>query len=107
MLRAMPAHAAPAPPTVLLVEDDPAIADAVAYALRAEGYLVEHLLLGRGVAARVRAGGVDLVLLDVGLPDLGGFEVCRQLRAFRASPEGVLTARDGEVDPVLCLAPGA
>ena len=107
MLRAMPAHAAPAPPTVLLVEDDPAIADAVAYALRAEGYLVEHLLLGRGVAARVRAGGVDLVLLDVGLPDLGGFEVCRQLRAFSALPVVFLTARNDEVDRVLGLELGA
>ena len=107
MLRAMPAPAVPAPSPVLLVEDDPAIADAVAYALGAEGFLVEHRLLGGEVAARVRAGGVDLVLLDVGLPDIGGFEVCRQLRAFSALPVVFLSARGDEVDRVLGLELGA
>lgn len=107
MLRAMPADAAPAPSTVLLVEDDPAIADTVAYALRAEGFAVEHRMLGRGAVERVRAGGVDLVLLDVGLPDIGGFEVCRQLRAFSALPLVFLTARSDEVDRVLGLELGA
>lgn len=107
MLRAMSADTAPAPSTVLLVEDDPAIADTVAYALRAEGFTVEHRMLGRGVAERVRAGGIDLVLLDVGLPDIGGFEVCRQLRAFSALPLVFLTARSDEVDRVLGLELGA
>lgn len=107
MLRAMPEPAMSAPSTVLLVEDDPAIADAVAYALRAEGFLVEHRLLGGEVAPRVRAGGVDLVLLDVGLPDVGGFEVCRQLRAFSAVPVVFLTARNEEIDRVLGLELGA
>ncbi|MGY0611308.1 two-component system response regulator CreB [Luteimonas sp. A501] len=107
MLRAMPAHAPTTPSTLLLVEDDPAIAEAVLYALRAEGHVVEHLLLGGGVAVRVRAGGIDLVLLDVGLPDIGGFEVCRQLRAFSAVPVVFLTARGDEVDRVLGLELGA
>lgn len=95
------------PPTVLLVEDDPAIAETIAYPLRAEGFLVEHRLLGGGVAGRVREGGVDLVLLDVGLPDVGGFEVCRQLRAFSAVPVVFLTARNDEIDRVLGLELGA
>lgn len=107
MLRAMPAVVAPARQTVLLVEDDPAIAGTVAYALGAEGFAVEHRTLGRGVAERVRAGGVDLVLLDVGLPDIGGFEVCRQLRAFSALPVVFLTARGDEFDRVLGLELGA
>ena len=107
MLRAMPTTDPPTPTTLLLVEDDPAIAEAVAYALRAEGHLVEHRILGRDVAARVRAGGIDLVLLDVGLPDVGGFEVCRQLRAFSAVPVVFLTARGDEVDRVLGLELGA
>src|SRR5690606_10193178 len=107
MLRAMPDHASPTPSTVLLVEDDPAIAEAVVYALRAEGFAVEHRMLGTGVAGRVRAGGVDLVLLDVGLPDIGGFEVCRQLRAFSALPVVFLTARGDEVDRVMGLELGA
>ncbi len=98
---------AAAPSTVLLVEDDPAIAEAVVYALRAEGFAVEHRMLGGDVAARVRAGGVDLVLLDVGLPDIGGFEVCRQLRGFSALPVVFLTARGDEFDRVLGLELGA
>lgn len=107
MLAAMqPTHAS-APPTVLLVEDDLAIAETIAYPLRAEGFSVEHRLLGSGVAERVRAGGIDLVLLDVGLPDIGGFEVCRQLRAFSALPVVFLTARNDEVDRVLGLELGA
>lgn len=100
-------HAPAATPTILLVEDDPAIAETVAYALRAEGFAVEHRMLGGDVAHRVRAGGVDLVLLDVGLPDIGGFEVCRQLRAFSAVPVVFLTARGDEVDRVLGFELGA
>ena len=107
MLRAMADAPATPSPTVLLVEDDLAIAETVLYALRAEGYAVEHHLLGGGVAARVRSGGFDLVLLDVGLPDVGGFEVCRQLRAFSALPVVFLTARSDEVDRVLGLELGA
>lgn len=107
MLRAMPTDAAPTPSTVLLVEDDLAIAETVLYALRAEGFAVEHRMLGGDVAGRVRAGGVDLVLLDVGLPDIGGFEVCRQLRAFSALPVVFLSARGDEVDRVLGLELGA
>jgi two-component system catabolic regulation response regulator CreB len=94
-------------PTILLAEDEPAIADAVLYALRAEGFAAEHCLLGGEVVPRVRAGGIDLVLLDVGLPDVGGFEVCRQLRAFSAVPLVFLTARSDEVDRVLGLELGA
>lgn len=107
MLAAMQDTHPPAPSTVLLVEDDPAIAETVLYALRAEGFAVEHRMLGTGVAERVRGGGVDLVLLDVGLPDVGGFEVCRQLRAFSALPVVFLTARGDEVDRVLGLELGA
>jgi two-component system catabolic regulation response regulator CreB len=94
-------------PTILLVEDEPAIADTVLYALRAEGFAAEHCLLGGEVVPRVRAGGIDLVMLDVGLPDVGGFEVCRQLRAFSAVPLIFLTARSDEVDRVLGLELGA
>ena len=106
MLRAMSLPAAP-PSTLLLVEDDLAIAETVLYALRAEGFAVEHRMLGGGVAERVRAGGIDLVLLDVGLPDIGGFEVCRRLRAFSAVPVVFLTARGDEADRVLGLELGA
>ena len=94
-------------PTILIAEDELAIADTVAYALRAEGLAVEHLLLGGAVAPRVKAGGVDLVVLDVGLPDMTGFDVCRALRAFCDVPVIFLTARAAELDRVLGLELGA
>jgi two-component system catabolic regulation response regulator CreB len=94
-------------PTILIVEDEPAIADTVAYALRAEGHAVEHVLLGSAVAPRVRSGGIDLVVLDVGLPDMTGFDVCRALRAYSEVPVIFLTARAAELDRVLGLELGA
>lgn len=94
-------------PTILLAEDETAIADAVMYALRSEGFVVEHCLLGGEVLPRVRAGGVDLLLLDVGLPDISGFEVCRNLRGFSDLPVIFLTARNDEIDRVLGLELGA
>ncbi len=94
-------------PRVLIAEDETAIADAVLYALRSEGLEADHCLLGREVAARVRAGGVDVVVLDVGLPDISGFDVCRELRGFSDVPVIFLTARNDEIDRVLGLELGA
>jgi len=107
MLRAMTAPVA----HVLLVEDEAAIAETVLYALRSEGYAASHCLLGGEALLRLQAGGIDVVVLDVGLPDLGGFEVCRRLRAL-PGPEAqlpviFLTARNDEVDRVLGLELGA
>ena len=93
--------------TILIAEDEAAIAETVAYALRAEGYAVEHVLLGGDVVPRVQAGGIDLVVLDVSLPDVTGFEVCRTLRAFSDVPVVFLTARGAEVDRVVGLELGA
>jgi len=111
MLRCMPsplpAFATPAPARILVVEDEAAIADAVLYALRAEGHVVEHCALGRQALALQRERPADLVLLDVGLPDISGFEVCRALRAFSAVPVVFLTARNEEIDRVLGLELGA
>ncbi len=90
-------------PTILLAEDEHAIAETVLYALRADGYAAEHVLLGGEVLPRLRRGGIDLVILDVGLPDRGGFDVCRELRAESAVPVLFLTARDAEADRVLGL----
>jgi two-component system, OmpR family, catabolic regulation response regulator CreB len=96
-----------ATPTILIAEDETAIAQTVLYALRSEGFAAEHVLLGGDVAPKVRAGGIDLVLLDVGLPDITGFDVCRTLRAFSEVPVIFLTARDGEIDRVVGLELGA
>jgi two-component system catabolic regulation response regulator CreB len=94
-------------PAILIVEDETAIADTIAYALRGEGYTAEHVLLGSAALERVRRGGIDLVLLDVGLPDRSGFDVCRELRGFSAVPVVFLTARNDEFDRVLGLELGA
>ena len=97
----------PRMPTILLAEDETAIADTVLYALRAEGFTAEHVLLGGSVLPRLKQGGVDLVILDVGLPDRSGFEVCRDLRTTSAVPVVFLTARNDEIDRVLGLDLGA
>jgi two-component system catabolic regulation response regulator CreB len=92
---------------ILIVEDEVAIADAVAYALRSEGLEVEHCLLGSQAVARIRDGGIDAVVLDVGLPDVDGFEVCRQIRRLSDVPVIFLTARHDEVDTIVGLELGA
>ena len=89
--------------TILLAEDETAIAETVLYALRADGFAAEHVLLGGEVLPRLRRGGVDLVILDVGLPDRNGFDVCRELRTESEVPVLFLTARDAEADRVLGL----
>jgi len=94
-------------PKVLVAEDEAAIADAIVYALASEGFDVEHCTLAGQVAPKVRAGGVDVVVLDVGLPDASGFDVCRELRTFSDVPVLFLTARNAEVDRVLGLELGA
>ena len=94
---------------ILLVEDEAAIADAVAYALRAEGFAVEHRLLGGEALRALRApdAAFDLAILDIGLPDMTGFDLCRALRGFSSLPVIFLTARDSELDKVLGLELGA
>ena len=97
----------PATSIILIAEDETAIAETLTYALRMEGYVVEHVLLGGAVVPRVQAGGIDLVVLDVGLPDVSGFEVCRALRAVSDVPVVFLTARGAEIDRVVGLELGA
>jgi two-component system catabolic regulation response regulator CreB len=92
---------------ILLVEDEPAIADAAIYALRAEGWQVEHLMLAGQALDRLRKNDIDVLILDVGLPDRSGFELCRELRGFSEVPVIFLSARGGEIDRVLGLELGA
>ncbi|WP_153302889.1 response regulator transcription factor [Aeromicrobium choanae] len=93
---------------VLVVEDDDKIAPPLVRTLEREGYAVERVAEGLTAVERIASGGVDLVLLDLGLPDIDGLEVCRRVR------EGgyvggiiILTARDGELDRVVGLDVGA
>jgi two-component system response regulator RegX3 len=92
---------------VLIVEDEPAIADAVAYSLQSEGYTVDVVHDGEAGLARAREGGLDVAILDLMLPRLSGIEVCRRLRAEGDLPIILLTARDAEVDRVIGLEAGA
>jgi DNA-binding response OmpR family regulator len=93
---------------VLLAEDDAAIAEPLARALRREGYDVTVRGDGPGALAEASGGGVDLVVLDLGLPGMDGLEVCRRLRSEGVGlPVLVLTARADEVDTVVGLDAGA
>ncbi|MFC0132098.1 two-component system response regulator CreB [Massilia eurypsychrophila] len=96
--------------TILIAEDELAIADSIAYALRTDGFLARHVSFGAAALDALRACGPDapaLLVLDVGLPDMNGFEVCRQLRQFSDIPVIFLTARSDEVDRIVGLEIGA
>jgi len=92
---------------ILLVEDEPAIAQVVLHALRAEGFEAVHCLTGGEALTAAKGQGFDLAILDVGLPDIGGFALCRELRRGRDLPVIFLTAQDAEADRILGLEIGA
>ncbi|NYI06131.1 response regulator transcription factor [Allostreptomyces psammosilenae] len=93
---------------VLLAEDDAAISDPLARALRREGYEVEVRQDGPSALEHATTAGVDLIVLDLGLPGMDGLEVCRRIRAHGLGcPVLVLTARADEVDTVVGLDAGA
>ncbi|NKY39333.1 response regulator transcription factor [Cellulomonas septica] len=93
---------------ILIAEDEERIAAFVAKGLRTAGYEATAVTTGDAALTRVRAGGVDLVILDLGLPDLDGFQVLRRLRdAGHTLPVIVLTARSSVTDTVTGLESGA
>jgi DNA-binding response OmpR family regulator len=92
---------------ILVVDDEPAIVDAVAYALEGEGYEVDSRADGEAALAAALDDRFDLVVLDLMLPKLSGTEVCRRLRAESDVPIVMLTAKDAEVDRVMGLEIGA
>ena len=94
-------------PRILLVEDEPAIADTVQYALQSEGFTAVHCLTGGDALRRSATETFDLAVLDVGLPDIGGFALCRELRRDRELPVIFLTAQGAEADRILGLEIGA
>ncbi|WP_423763423.1 two-component system response regulator CreB [Burkholderia sp. NLJ2] len=94
-------------PNILIVEDEMAIADTIVYALGTDGMQTVHCTLGQAALDHLRDARVDLVVLDVGLPDLSGFEVCRRLRTFTDVPVIFLTARHDEIDRIVGLEIGA
>jgi two-component system response regulator RegX3 len=92
---------------VLIVEDEPDLADPLAYLLRREGYDVEIAEDGPAALSAFRDRGGDIVLLDLMLPGMSGTEVCRQIRSNSRVPIIMLTAKDSEVDIVVGLELGA
>lgn len=91
---------------ILVVDDDPAIREVLGIALKQAGHSV--LEAGDGVAALARlAEGPDLVVLDIGMPEMDGLEVCREIRRDNAVPVLFLTARADEVDRIVGLEMGA
>lgn len=85
------------------MEDDPRIAEVLDYALRAEGYAVALANRGRPAIALCRENPPVVVVLDVGLPDVDGFEVCRAIRKFSEVPVIFLTSRSDEIDRIVGL----
>lgn len=88
---------------VLIVEDEAAIADTIQYALETEGFHPLLATTGQEALERLASKAVDLIILDVGLPDINGFELCKQIRRKSTVPIMFLTARSEEVDRVVGL----
>jgi len=95
-------------PRILVVEDEPAIADTIVYALDTDGFAVQWCATGAAALQAARERPAALAVLDVGLPDMNGFELFKRLREVDASlPVIFLTARAGEIDRVVGLELGA
>jgi len=88
---------------VLIVEDEPAILDNIQYALESEGLETIRLSEGLPVLGLLATERIDLILLDVGLPDVNGVDLCREIRKTHATPVIFLTARSAEIDRVIGL----
>jgi two-component system catabolic regulation response regulator CreB len=94
-------------PKVLIVEDEPAIRDNIQFVLQSEGLETVQLATGLEVIAVLAERSIDLVVLDVGLPDVSGFDVLKEIRKLHRTPVIMLTARNAELDRVLGLEIGA
>jgi two-component system, OmpR family, catabolic regulation response regulator CreB len=94
-------------PRILIVEDEPAIADNIQHVLESEGLETLRCAAGLDVLPLLARERVDLVLLDIGLPDVSGFDLLRDLRKTHTLPVIFLTARTEEVDRILGLESGA
>ena len=94
-------------PHILILEDEPSIAESLIFVLQAESFVVHWESLATKALAYVQSQPVDLIIMDVGLPDMTGFEACKQLRKFSEVPVIFLTARGDELDRVVGLEIGA
>ncbi len=94
-------------PDILIIEDDPDQSQMLANYLKREQMHVTRAASGLEGIRLLKAGHFDALILDVGLPDIDGFEVCRRIRAFTALPVLMLTARGDEMDRIIGLEIGA
>lgn len=92
---------------ILIVEDEPSIADTLLFVLQGEGFSTTWKTLAGDALVLLQSTPIDLVIMDVGLPDITGFEACKQLRKFSNVPVIFLTARGDELDRVVGLEIGA
>ena len=92
---------------ILLVEDDPSVAASVIDGLENEGFQVKHVSTGAAAITEAKTEKAELILLDLGLPDMDGQQVCRAIRTDVTTPIIILSARSEEVDRVLALEFGA
>jgi two-component system catabolic regulation response regulator CreB len=95
------------PTHVLIIENEPAIAETLIYAFKEAGITTTHRLLGGDAMTQIKQQTFDFVILDVGLPDMTGFEVCKLIRAESNIPVLFLTARNHEIDRIVGLEIGA
>ena len=93
--------------TVLIVDDEPSISQTLAYALQLEGFNTAFCELGEQALEILQNQTIDFIVLDVGLPDINGFELCKKIRSFTQTPILFLTARNDEFDRILGLEIGA
>lgn len=92
---------------ILIVEDEVSIADNISVALQLEGFSSEHCVLASEALARLQSEPFELAIVDVGLPDMNGFELCKAIRRESDIPLIFLTARADEIDRILGLELGA
>ncbi len=92
---------------ILIVEDEPAIVDNIQYALETEGFETICFSEGKTALECLDREGIDLIVLDIGLPDISGFELCKDIRKKTNTPVIFLTARTEEVDRIVGLEIGA
>jgi DNA-binding response OmpR family regulator len=95
------------PEKILIVEDEPTLQETLAYNLNRQGYIIESAKDGQAAVEIARRTQPDLVVLDLMLPKMDGFEVCRVIRQESNVPIIILTARDEEIDRVIGLEIGA
>ena len=92
---------------ILIVDDEPAISDNIQFALESEGLETVRVATGLAATPIIDEDTIDLIILDIGLPDINGLDLLKDIRRTRATPIILLTARTAEIDRVLGLEIGA